>query len=254
LPKSKPQEFDLVADLELRLLTVWPAVTTHMIGGWAVRLAGGYTGRANSASAIVPGARLSEALLRKIIAIYGDAGLVPQVRVSPVAHAETAQLLQQHGFVSRGAAHTMIARLDRSFQPDARVALANTADHIWCVNVTSRQDAARRNPQALHAIVERIAVPRQFATVAIDGEAVGFGMAAIDRGWVELGSIIIDENHRGKGLGRALISTLLHWATVQAVDRAFLQVDVTNTKAIALYRSFAFDVLYDYDTVFLKSA
>jgi N-acetylglutamate synthase len=113
LPKSKPQDLELIAALEERLLHVWPAVTTHMIDGWAVRFAGGYTG------------------------------------------------------------------------------------------------------------------------------------------WVELGSILMDAKHRGKGLGRALVSTLLNWAADQNVEKAFLQVDVSNVVALGLYRSFDFKVLYDYDTLFL---
>jgi N-acetylglutamate synthase len=86
----------------------------------------------------------------------------------------------------------------------------------------------------------------------LDGGAVGFGVAAIDRGWTELGSVVIDEKHRGKGLGRALLTSLLGWAADQTVDRAFLQVDVANATALALYRSLGFEVLYDYDTLSLK--
>ena len=87
----------------------------------------------------------------------------------------------------------------------------------------------------------------------VEGEAIGFGVAAIDRGWMELGSIVIDAEHRGQGLGRALVSTLLGWALKQDVQKAFLQVDVTNATALGLYRSLGFQVLYDYDTLFLPA-
>jgi N-acetylglutamate synthase len=254
LPKSKPHELELIAGLEARLLNVWPALRTEMIKGWALRFADGYTGRANSASAITPGARMTDALLKQTVAMYRQEGLVPQVRVSPVAHPDTESILRRHGFASRGLAHTMIADIDTPLKPDARIALAAKTDFDWCVGVTSRQEAARRNPQALHAIVSRISVPARFATVVIDGEAVGFGMAAIDQGWMELGSLVIDERHRGKGLGRRLVSTLLHWGRTEDVHKAFLQVDVTNATAFGLYRGLGFQVLYDYDTVQLRQA
>jgi N-acetylglutamate synthase len=252
LPKSKPQELELIAALEERLLNVWPAVTTHMIDGWAVRFAGGYTGRANSASAIMSGAQIDNALVTRIIAMYDQEKLIPQFRVSPVAHAGSAKILQQCGFVSRGLAHTMIADIkSQHLKHDSRIHLSTHPDRSWCVGVTSRQEQAKRNPDALHAIVSRIRVPVQFATMVVGGEAVGFGVAAIDRGWVELGSIVMDTKHRGKGLGRALVSTLLSWAADQNVEKAFLQVDVSNVVALGLYRSFDFKVLYDYDTLFL---
>jgi N-acetylglutamate synthase len=252
LPSTKPQDLELIAALEQSLLQVWPAVKTHMIDGWAVRFAGGYTGRANSASAIVPGAHIDNAFVTRIVEMYDQEKLTPQFRVSPVASSDTAKILQQRGFVSRGLAHTMIADIKpQHLAHDLRVHLSSHPDMSWCLGVTSRQEKAKRNPDALHAIVNRIQVPVQFATVVIEGEALGFGIAAIDRGWMELGSIVMDEKHRGKGLGRALVSTLLRWATEQQVEKTFLQVEVGNATALALYRSLGFDVLYDYDTLFL---
>jgi N-acetylglutamate synthase len=236
------------------LLHVWPAVTTHMVEGWALRFAGGYTGRANSASAVVPGAVMTDALLDRIIAMYKREALVPQVRVSPVAHDGAANFLERRGFVSRGLAHGMIADIGGQPQADARVALGASPDMNWCIGVTSQQERAKRNPAALYAIVSRIQCPVQFATVMVDGNAVGFGVAAIDRGWMELGSIVMDADFRGKGLGRALVATLLHWAKTQGTHQAFLQVDVTNTTALGLYQSLGFVVLYDYDTLSLNPA
>jgi N-acetylglutamate synthase len=46
-----------VAVLESTLLHVWPAVETHRVGDWVVRLANGYSGRSNSASALSPETR-----------------------------------------------------------------------------------------------------------------------------------------------------------------------------------------------------
>ncbi len=253
LPRSKLLDLELIAGLEERLLHVWPAVRTEMIDGWAVRFAGGYTGRANSASAMIPDARMTDALLARIVTMYQHENLVPQVRVSPVANPDTERLLLQQGFVSRGLAHSMIADIDTELKRDAWVELATYPDFEWCVGVTSRQEEAKRNPQALQAIVNRIKVPARFATIVIEGEEVGFGVAAIDRGWVELGSIVVDMHHRGKGLGRALITTLLHWALQQGIACAFLQVDVTNSAALGLYKSLGFEVLYDYDTLSLAT-
>lgn len=252
LRASKPKDLDLIAALEERLLHVWPAVTTHMLDGWAVRFAGGYTGRANSASAITPGSRTEDAFVTCVVAMYHQEKLTPQFRLSPVAHAGSAKILQQRGFVSRGLAHTMIADINPQYLiHDSRVHLSPHPDMSWCVGVTDRQELAKRNLHALHAIVSRIREPVQFATVVIEDEALGFGIAAIDRGWMELGSIVMDEKHRDKGLGRALVSTLLNWAAERNIKKAFLQVDVTNVPALALYRSFGFEVLYDYDTLLL---
>ncbi len=52
---------DLVAACERRIVNAWPAPTTLIIGDWVVRMANGYSGRANSASPLSAGADLSDA-------------------------------------------------------------------------------------------------------------------------------------------------------------------------------------------------
>ena len=113
---------------------------------------------------------------------------------------------------------------------DRRVTLISTADRSWCINVTSRQDdPAKRNPDGLEAIVNRITLPVRFATVTSGTDAVGFGMAVVDRNWAELGSVVIDAQHRGKGLARAMLTTLLHWAKAEGnlrrIEEGYSQID-----------------------------
>ena len=65
----------------------------------------------------------------------------------------------------------------------------------------------------------------------------------------ELGSIMLDPEIRGRGLGRALTMTLLAVAIKAGARTAFLQVDVTNMIAERLYASLGFCKLYRYETL-----
>jgi N-acetylglutamate synthase len=239
---------DLVAELENILLTVWPSVTTHMIDGWAVRFANGYSARSNSASAITPGATMTETLLNTIMPMYRDAGLPTQVRVTPVAHHDTTHMLQTRGFQRINQAITMTAPLTQPLTPSPLVTMLATPERIWLDGISARQSGSKRNPNHLHTIVSRLQVPAVFAMLEADGQPVGFGLCAIDKGWAEFGNIMIDASHRGKGLGRALFSSLLHWAQNNGARNAFLQVDADNSIAISLYRSLGFAHAYDYKT------
>jgi ribosomal protein S18 acetylase RimI-like enzyme len=53
-------------------------------------------------------------------------------------------------------------------------------------------------------------------------------------------------------VGRALVSTLLHWAQNNDAKRVFLQVEVNNAAAIGLYNSLGFEPLYRYETWALR--
>jgi hypothetical protein len=70
--------------VEVRSLAGWPALVTHEVGGWLVRLAGGETRRANSATALDPAGSV-ERVRAAIEAIYAEAGLPTIFRLTPLA-------------------------------------------------------------------------------------------------------------------------------------------------------------------------
>lgn len=244
-------DLELVRACEERLVNVWPAVSTLLMDGWVVRFAHGYSGRANSASAVIPGARMPEVLLDTIERLYDEAGLRPCVRVTPLAAPEVEPLLMRRGYRIKDQSRMMILPLDRyrDAAPDPRVRLEGAPSRRWLAGVSSHQEPSKRSADHLFAIVGHLRVPAAFATLELDGQPVGFGMCALDRGYAEIGSIMLDGAWRGKGLGRATVGTLLAWAAAKGATSAFLQVDETNAVARELYASQGFADLCGYKTI-----
>jgi ribosomal protein S18 acetylase RimI-like enzyme len=242
---------ELIRALEERLVNLWPSVETLLMDGWAVRFANGYSGRANSASAVVLDAALTPELLAEFERLYRRAGLRPSVRVTPVSAPGAEALLAASGYRVKDRSRIMTLDLAdrRGARIDARIALDASATPAWCAAVSARQTPDKRDPDRLMAIVGRIRLPVGFASLSIDGEAVGFGMCAIDRGWAELGSIVLDPAHRGRGHGRTLVEGLLAFAAGQGASAAFLQVDAANAAALALYRGLGFEDRGGYATM-----
>ncbi|MCA3564064.1 MAG: GNAT family N-acetyltransferase [Methylocystis sp.] len=244
-------DLEIVRACEERLVNVWPAVSTLLMDGWVVRFAHGYSGRANSASAVVPGALMPEPLLDTIEQLYDDAGLPPSVRVTPLAGPDVEPLLLRRGYRIKDQSRMMILPLERyrDIAPDPRVRLEGAPSRRWLAGVSSHQEPSKRSADHLFAIVGHLRVPAAFATLEIEGKAVGFGMGAIDRGYAEIGSIMLDGAWRGQGLGRATVDALLAWAARQDAALAFLQVDATNAAARRLYASQGFADLCGYKTM-----
>jgi N-acetylglutamate synthase len=118
-----------------------------------------------------------------------------------------------------------------------------------CCNLTAlNEDVSKRRPDHLKAITAHMKPPAAFATTAHGGKIAGYAICAIHDGWAELGSVIVAPEARGNGLGRALVTSLLHWAAANGAANAFLQVDVENAVAIALYRSLRFADCFRYST------
>jgi N-acetylglutamate synthase len=245
-------DLTLVQQAEERLINVWPAPSTLVMDGWVVRFANGYSGRANSASAIIKNAMLSDDLIHRIEGLYRDASLSPTFRISPLAGEDCEGLLLKRGYHVKNEVSTMSLDL-RSFNArmDDRVQITAKPTADWLKGVSVRQEPSKRSDDHLKMIVGNIRLPAAFASLILENEPVGFGMSAIDRGWAELGSIMLDQTQRGKGLGRAVVEALLTWAQQKGADCAFLQVDITNMIAIKLYTSLGFKEIYRYRTLTL---
>jgi ribosomal-protein-alanine N-acetyltransferase len=68
----------------------------------------------------------------------------------------------------------------------------------------------------------------------------GFAMLRLAEDESELLTIAVDPKSRGRGLGRALLAAAFSDLAMSPVKTMFLEVDETNTPAIALYRGFGF--------------
>lgn len=241
-------DLSLAEKLERTLLHVWPSVETEMHGAWALRFAHGYSARANSASALSPDAEIGEKLLQRTQTFFGGHKLPAQFRVSPLAKSGSINVLQAAGYSFKDEAVTMTAPLS-GFARHPEVVIAPVADDSWLGGVTAlNEDQSKRRPDHLKSITSRMKPPVAFATIARGGKTAGYAVCAIHEGWAELGSIIITPQARGNGLGRALVTTLLHWAAANGAIKAFLQVDAGNQPAISLYRSLGFVDCYRYST------
>jgi ribosomal protein S18 acetylase RimI-like enzyme len=194
---------------------------------------------------------MPEPLLDTIEQLYDDAGLPPSVRVTPLAGPDVEPLLLRRGYRIKDQSRMMILPLERyrDIAPDPRVRLEGAPSRRWLAGVSSHQEPSKRSADHLFAIVGHLRVPAAFATLEIEGKAVGFGMGAIDRGYAEIGSIMLDGAWRGQGLGRATVDALLAWAARQDAALAFLQVDATNAAARRLYASQGFADLCGYKTM-----
>lgn len=242
-------DITLTRSLEERLVNVWPAVTTLMMDGWVVRFANGYSGRANSASALVPGATVNLQFLTHIEALYRAEGLKPQFRISPLAGDGVEAFLLAQGYRVKDEAQSMTVTLTTTQERDARVHIASAPDDAWLNGISVRQEPSKRSPAHLLAIVSRVKLPYACATLRENGTDLGFAYSAIDRGFAEIGLVMVDEKARGNGLGRAIMTSLMQWAATQGATHAFLQVDANNTPALRLYESLGFRRAYRYRTL-----
>lgn len=253
-----------VQQLEQRSFNAWPGVRSAVMGDWLLRSSGGYTKRANSANALQPGAMLDAAALQHIEAWYAAQQLPCIFRLSPLADAAVDGLLAQRGYAwveasrmlqrcisaqdgqasPQGAAQQgqPAPSLPRSFQ------VQHQCSDVWMQGCCRANGIAVAQQHWHQRIVDGIAAPCAYATLAQDGQAVAvaWGLAVLERGAVGLYDVVVAPEHRGQGLGRALVQGLVRWAAAQGALRVDLQVRGGNVVAEQLYASLGFVPAYGY--------
>lgn len=246
---TKTEDSALVLGCERRIVNAWPALSTLIVGDWALRFANGYSGRANSATPLVYGAELDDATLDLIAELYRADGLAPSIRLTPLVTDATRAAVLERGYRVKDKSFGQIAPLAdiaASEEPELQIEARPSLE--WIAGVAALQSGIKTHVGNLAAIVERVRLPAAFATWLVEGEAVAFGMSVAERGMAEIGLICVHPGHRGHGFGRRIVRGLMGWAGAMSCHSAYLQVEQSNAVAINLYGSLGFRTLYQYET------
>jgi GNAT superfamily N-acetyltransferase len=227
-----------IAELEAAAAEGWRAPEEAALGGWLLRAAEGFTGRANSALAVGdPGLPLAGALTA-VCDWYAARGLPPMVAVPhPLRRpgdSRVDRFLGQRGWSVRpGPAVVMTAatvEVARSGPADA-AELRPEPDQAWL-------DLYRCRGRHLPPIARRLllSAPFQaFASIRRDGGTVAIGRVAVAVGWGGLTAVEVHPGYRRIGLATAITAALAGAAAGQGASRLYLQVEEANTPALALY-------------------
>lgn len=248
---DKPVRNSEIRSLEVASARGWPGVESEMIHGWLARAGGGFTRRANSAVPLEMGSRLdSETLahLRKWyaarnlpvkVAVVGR--LIPGSHVSPDDYTTWAEVLTAPvGLL----ANDVIADVVIDDRP---------SDDWVAAYAGERGDSELPTVRAVISAVDDGHLG--FATVLDEaGGVIAIGRGAVTTGlgdavWLGLSALWTSPEHRGRGLGRAIVAALQTWGAGRGATATYLQVEAENTHAREWYRRLGFGLHHSYGYV-----
>jgi len=233
----------------------WCGTEQEWLGGWLLRAADGFTGRANSALPLGdPGLPL-DAALAAVTGWYRARGLPPMIAVPlPLGDSAPHQLdnqLSERSWPTRpGPAYVMTADLAAGVAapalPDgAEFRVDDEPDDAWVALYHYRgQD---RQPPAMRSVL--MSAPSQaFASIRSGAgrEVLAIGRLSFADGWAGITAVEVGQRHRRAGLGTALTGGICAEAARRGVRRVFLQVETTNLAAMALYERCGFGYSHRY--------
>lgn len=233
-------------DLEELALNAWPALQTVLMGGWIVRFSEGYTKRANSACRLGGSSAPLSEIGEAIEALYARHDQEPIFRLTPLAGDEDAQWLARRGYAEIEPTAIMTKCLAGEMPADPGVIVTNAPGDAWLAGFAAGNRYGPAVRPTLEKMLAAIRPTALFATLMHEGRPCGYGLAVIERGRVGLFDILVEEQVRGRGLGRRLVGAMLSAGAGAGAESAYLQVLETNSAAIDLYRSLGFAKRYGY--------
>jgi GNAT superfamily N-acetyltransferase len=186
----------------------------------------------------------------RAVAFYRQRGLTPAFRVSPFARPATlAARLAERGF-SAGE-ETAVETADvqdvlAAGAPPHDVRRDASPSAGW-LDVFLSASAEPESLQRLRLETLRRASHSAFYSVMVDGSIASVGVGAVDdSGWAGMHGMRSAPHARRLGCARAIVHAAARSAQAQKADRLYLQVEVGNIPARALYRAFGFSQAYSY--------
>ncbi|OMC00384.1 N-acetylglutamate synthase, CG3035 family [Mycolicibacterium fortuitum] len=211
-----------IRTLEHAAALAWPGVERQWSGGWLLRAGHGITSRANSAIPLDVSAQIAHLTVVRDWYRERDlpAWLALPERLLPI---RTPGIKPARVMVREPAAASTTPTVTLAQQPDAQW-LAIYERDVPVDVLTAVIDG-----RLTFATVSGCAVGRGAVTTAPDGTP-----------WLGISSVRVSPAHRGQGHARAVCEALLAWGAESGARRAYVQVEVDNHAAIALYASLGF--------------
>ncbi len=249
---------DAIIELERAAAAHWRGTEQQWLGGWLLRAADGFTARANSALPLGdPGLPLDGALAA-VTGWYRARGLPAMIAVALPVRAEAGesrpdldnQLSERCWPTRPGPAFVMTAELPGApapvgLAPGSVFRVDDEPDDSWLAMYHYRgQD---RLPQAGRTVLMS-ASSQAFASIRSGGgrEVLAIGRLSFGEGWAGITAVQVHPGRRRAGLGTALTAGLCAEAVRRGARRMFLQVEIANLAARALYERCGFRYSHRY--------
>ena len=234
-------------------MNAWPALQNLVYDGWIIRLSNGYGNRANSINPIYPSSVKLEEKLKYCDELFAHHNLPAAYKITGCGEQRIVnETLEKMGYkkINETSIQTCaIGGLALNRTPKCAyegIVINDVFSNGWRESVIKYNRIAEKDVPAFHGILDNVAVEKIVVQKELGGKIVGCGYGAIERNYVGIFDIVVKEEFRGKGYGRAIVETLLFEASGRGVENSYLQVMLNNPAAMHLYEKIGYREIYRY--------
>jgi ribosomal protein S18 acetylase RimI-like enzyme len=247
---TTPLSIDVLSRIEDAGLNASAPPQQLWVDGWLVRLSPGKAKRARCINAVAPGRLSVEDKLNTVTALYRDAQLPLIFRLTPFTEPKDLDArLDALGW--RRFDHTLVMLCDMAqhatrdplpahlhLQPVGPQAFAQAIGQLRGSTPDQQQAHARR--------LAASPVPYRGVLVLHGEQLLACGQTAREGDRVGIYDVFTAPDARNQGMAGALCAAMLQHSAHDGARIAYLQVDMDNLPARAVYQRLGFQAGYDY--------
>jgi len=241
-------DFD-IKTIEDLSLNAWPSHQMELYDGWILRFSHFYTHRTNSVEQFGTSSLPWCDKIPHCEAVYKRWGTPTIFKISPLVSKDFDYMLENRNYEIQHTTNVMVLKLEEAVldAPIEEVIVSQFIQREWIDSLL----ALNGTKNAIHKTI----VPTMYNAIAKDticvsiqrkGVIIGTGLGILDRDYVGIYAIHVQEDYRKKGLARSLCTCILQEAIKKGAKKAYLQVVAGNDPALWLYQSLGFQSLYTY--------
>jgi GNAT superfamily N-acetyltransferase len=238
-------------DFTIEELTInaWPSLQTILLDGWVIRMAEGYTKRANSVNPIYSFKNNLDEKINYCENIYKKNKLPTIYKIVECEEQKIIdKRLEELNYDKIDLTSVQICgELNRQNYTIGKVILNNKFTEDWkncfyyCAKIKSNETI-----DTIENMLKNIRHDIVSVYNKEKGTFIGCGFGVIEKDFVGLYDIIVNEEFRGKGYGKEIVETILAKAKETGAKKAYLSVVNNNITAKTLYEKIGFQEIYKY--------
>ena len=234
--------------IEEMTMNAWPSLQTIILDGWIIRMANGYTKRANSVNPIYSfGNRLDEKIsycenlfkknelpvIFKIIDCEEQKIIDEKLETLNYSKIDLTSVQICNEITIKNNMEQM--SIDKNFTE-------NWKNCFYFCNNINDMETKKTIENMLKNVRHNI-----ISVYKLEKETfVGCGYGVIENGFIGLFDIIVKEEFRGKGYGKKIVGAILAKAKETGIKKAYLAVVNNNEIAKKISKKFGFKEMYKY--------
>ncbi len=240
---------NLIRRIEEASFNAWPALNMLLYDGWLLRFANGYTKRANSVNGLYRGSLQTEMKIDYCETVYTKQRLRPIFRLTPlIIPNELDHHLRDRDY--KRIDHTSVQLLDlnkieATHSEQAIILPGHGGIDSW-LRSFHELNPQRRDAATHRLMLQNIVGTKCLMVLMVNGEVVACGLGIAEGDYLGLFDIVTAVEHRRRGYGLEITTSLLTWGLDMNTRYAYLQVMTNNDPANYLYSRLGFQEIYRY--------